>query len=59
WEMGWVIGPLVSGFVQERYGFGPLFIATAVLYASGVGMIWYFFRDYEPVGMEEPVMQTS
>lgn len=59
WEIGWVIGPLVSGFVQEKYGFAPLFIATAILYSSGVGLIWHFFRDYEPVGMEEPALQTS
>jgi MFS family permease len=57
WELGWVIGPLISGFVQERYGFTPLFIATAVLYASGVAMIWYFFRGHEPIGMEEPAPQ--
>jgi MFS family permease len=59
WEIGWVIGPLISGFVQEKYGFAPLFIATAVLYSSGVGLIWHFFRDHEPVGMEEPALQTS
>jgi MFS family permease len=59
WEIGWVIGPLISGFVQEKYGFAPLFIATAILYSSGVGLIWHFFRDYEPVGMEEPALQTS
>jgi MFS family permease len=57
WELGWVIGPLISGFVQERYGFTPLFIATAVLYGSGVAMIWYFFRGHEPIGMEEPAPQ--
>jgi MFS family permease len=59
WEIGWVIGPLVSGFVQESYGFAPLFIATAVLYGSGVSLIWHFFRDHETVGMEEPVLQTT
>ncbi len=59
WEIGWALGPLISGFVQESYGFTPLFIATAVLYSSGIGLIWYFFRDHEPDRREEPVLQTS
>jgi MFS family permease len=59
WEVGWVIGPLLSGFVQESYGFTPLFIATAVLYSSGVALIWRFFRDHETVGIEEAVLQTT
>jgi len=59
WELGWVIGPLISGFVQESYGFAPLFIATAVLYSSGVALIWRFFRDHETVGIEEAVLQTT
>ncbi len=47
WNIGWAVGPYVSGVVQENYGFPPLFIATAVLYASAIGFTWYFFRDTE------------
>jgi len=31
---GYIIGPPISAFVQQQYGFGPLFVATACLYAS-------------------------
>ncbi|MGD8456835.1 MAG: MFS transporter [Anaerolineales bacterium] len=59
WEIGWAVGPLVSGFVQESYGFTPLFIATAVLYTSGVAFIWHFFRDHESVEMEKAALQST
>ncbi len=42
-------GSLVSGFVQERYGFTPLFIATAILYALAIMLTWSFFKDTESV----------
>ena len=58
-ELGWVIGPLVSGFVQQSYGFTPLFIATALLYGSGITMIWFFFRKHETAVEEQPVLQTA
>jgi MFS family permease len=33
---GYVVGPTVSAEVQQRYGFGPLFVATAAFYACAV-----------------------
>jgi MFS family permease len=45
WQTGWTIMPLVSGIIQERFGFTPIFIATGVLYAIGIGMKWFFFKD--------------
>jgi MFS family permease len=44
WNVGWTVGPYISGIVQQRYGFSPLFISTAVLYALGIGLTWSFFR---------------
>jgi MFS family permease len=44
WNIGCTVGPYLSGVVQQRYGFSPLFISTAVLYAVGTGLIWIFFR---------------
>ncbi len=60
WNMGWAVGPYISGIVQQRYGFSPLFVSTAVLYALGIGLTWIFFRpktgqDATPV----PVMEDS
>jgi MFS family permease len=44
WNIGWTVGPYISGLVQQRYGFSPLFVSTAVLYAIGIGITWIFFR---------------
>jgi hypothetical protein len=40
--------------VQEKYGFTPLFVNTAVLYGMAILLTWIFFRpkarrDLEPV----------
>jgi MFS family permease len=49
WQFGWALGPYISGVVQEHYGFTPLFIATALLYAISTSITWYFFWKSEPV----------
>jgi MFS family permease len=45
WMVGWAIGPVISGMVQQNYGFTPLFIATLVLYTLSTGLVWVFFHD--------------
>jgi len=47
WQIGWSVGPYVSGVVQVRYGFAPLFIATTVLYLMADGTMWLLFRNSE------------
>lgn len=47
WSLGWAIGPFLSGIVQERYGFTPLFITTSILYALAIGLTWLMFRGHE------------
>jgi predicted MFS family arabinose efflux permease len=42
--VGWAVGPYISGLVQQRYGFSPLFASTAVLYAIAISLTWIFFR---------------
>ena len=44
WNVGWTVGPYVSGLVQQRWGFTPLFINTAVMYGIGIALTWIFFR---------------
>jgi MFS family permease len=44
WNIGWTIGPYVSGLVQQRWGFTPLFINTAVMYGIGITLTWIFFH---------------
>jgi MFS family permease len=57
WQTGWTLMPLVSGIIQERYGFTPIFLATGVLYAIGITMKWVFFRDVQDAPQAVP--QTS
>jgi MFS family permease len=49
WQVGWSVGPYISGVVQEKYGFSPLFIATTVLYIIAVGVMWRLFHHVEEV----------
>lgn len=43
WQIGWAIGPYLSGLVQQRYGFTPLFLATTTLYTIAVFLLARFF----------------
>jgi len=49
WQVGWSVGPYLSGLVQVRYGFTPLFITTTVLYLLAISSMWRFFSDTENV----------
>lgn len=49
WQIGWSVGPYISGVVQEQYGFTPLFLATTILYLIAIGVMWKFFHDAEQV----------
>ncbi len=43
-QLGWAIGPFLSGLVQERFGFPPLFVATCLLYGVSTWLTWLFFH---------------
>jgi len=47
WQVGWAVGPYISGVVQESYGFTPLFIATSILYLVSTLLIWTLFKRKE------------
>jgi MFS family permease len=47
WNIGWAVGPFISGVVQQNYGFAPLFITTAVLYFIAIMLQWRFFDSVE------------
>jgi MFS family permease len=44
-QLGWAVGPFVSGVMQQRYGFAPLFVSTCLLYALSAGLTWMFFHN--------------
>jgi predicted MFS family arabinose efflux permease len=54
WNIGWAVGPFISGIVQERDGFTPLFITTAILYFVAIALIWSFFKNTEKVPAPSP-----
>jgi len=51
WNFGWAFSPTISGWLQVKYGFGPPFIGTIILYTISVLMYWSFFWR----GKVEPV----
>jgi MFS family permease len=43
--VGYLIAPAISAWVQERYGFAPLFVATAICYSlAALANYWFFVR---------------
>jgi MFS family permease len=47
WQAGQTIGLFISGLVQTRFGFSPLFIATGLLYGLASTLTWFYFRPLE------------
>lgn len=41
------LGPIVSGYIQVRWGFSAAFTLTTVLYVIGTSLFWAFFRKAE------------
>jgi MFS family permease len=56
WNIGWAVGPYISGVVQENYGFTPLFIATAILYFLAILLTWNFFVREESAAIPRPAV---
>jgi len=42
-SFGWAFSPSISGWLQVRYGFGPVFVGVLVLYTISVYLYWKFF----------------
>jgi MFS family permease len=49
WNFGWAFSPTISGLLQVRYGFGPPFLGTIILYTISVVLYWAFFWRKTPV----------
>jgi MFS family permease len=47
WNLGWAVGPYLSGVIQQSYGFNPIFILTGILYAASVAVTWLLFHKRE------------
>jgi MFS family permease len=42
-NFGWAFSPTISGLLQVKYGFNPVFMMTIILYSIAVFLYWYFF----------------
>jgi predicted MFS family arabinose efflux permease len=42
-SFGRAFSPVISGWMQVNYGFGPPFIGTITLYILAIGMYYAFF----------------
>ena len=53
WNFGWALSPTISGYLQIRYGFGPPFILTILLYTVAIGMyyLWFWRTDQKDKGL--------
>lgn len=49
WNFGWAFSPMISGWLQVRYGFGPVFLGTIVLYIISVWLYYAFFWVNRPI----------
>lgn len=59
WEVGWSLGPYVSGLVQLRSGFGPLFVGTTVFYILSLISVYAFFMRKGPDRAPQPLARET
>jgi MFS family permease len=60
WNFGWAISPTISGILQVRYGFGPPFLGTIILYIISVFLYWFFWlRRSEQKDISPPLVATE
>ncbi len=57
WNFGWAFSPSISGWMQVRYGFGPAFTGTIILYCLSIYMYWVFFWKKTPE--ESPTLASA
>jgi len=59
WQLGWAVGPYISGIVQENYGFTPLFIATGIIYTTAISLTWILFHGAEQTNSRSGLQPDS
>lgn len=52
-SFGRAFSPIISGWLQVRYGFGPSFIGTILLYALSIGLYYIYFLKGQPKGQSK------
>jgi MFS family permease len=47
-NFGWALSPSISGWLQVKYGFSPVYLCVLVLYILSVYLYWRFFWQPAP-----------
>jgi MFS family permease len=53
-SFGWAFSPSISGWLQVKYGFGPVFAGVLTLYTLSVFLYWKFFWGSRSVPLPIP-----
>jgi MFS family permease len=56
WNFGWAFSPMISGWLQVNYGFGPVYLGTIVLYSVSIYLYWAFFWRRSGENVPTPAM---
>jgi MFS family permease len=48
-SFGWAFSPMISGWIQVKYGFQPAFGLTLIIYVISIYFYWQFFLKGKPV----------
>ncbi|HET9221378.1 MAG TPA: MFS transporter, partial [Roseiflexaceae bacterium] len=57
---GYLVAPAISAWVQARYGFGPLFVVTAICYSlAALANYWFFVRGETAGRVKRPVLEIG
>lgn len=55
WNFGWAFSPSISGWLQVKYGFGPVFLAVIITYTLSVFLYWKFFWNRKSAEGATPI----
>jgi MFS family permease len=58
WATGFSLGPLISGWIQVRSGFGPAFAMSAACYAVAAATMFLFFNGSAAIA-DEPEQELA
>ena len=53
WNFGWAFSPSISGMLQIKHGFNPVFVLVIILYTISVFMYWKFFWKKQPAPIRD------
>jgi MFS family permease len=59
WSFGWAFSPTLSGWLQVRYGFTPVYLGTITTYVVAIFLYWLFFLKKQPAAGHQPVSFTG